>query len=41
MERRGAKEKGTNSILIRKIPESCSHFEQAAPGFYLDEVRRQ
>lgn len=37
MERRGAKEKGTNSILRRKIPESCNHFEQAAPGCYLDK----
>lgn len=33
-EKRGAKEKGTNSILLRKISMSCNHFEQAAPGFY-------
>lgn len=37
MERRGAKEKETNSILIRKIPKSCNHSEEAALGFYLDK----
>lgn len=37
MERQGAKEKGTNSVLIRKIPKSYNHFEEAALGFYLDK----
>lgn len=36
-ERRGEKEKGTDSIFIRKIPKSCDHFEQAAPDFHLDQ----
>lgn len=38
-EKRRAKERGTNPILLRKISTNCDHFEQAAPGFYLD--RRQ
>lgn len=37
MERREAKERGTNSILLRKLPKSCSHSEQAALGVYLDK----